>query len=149
MDHMKPFTASYVKPFKPKSKLDGSGTDCKRVATIDQRVLQDTQPGDSYTSDQWMRTVIKEFWKLLIHIWKQKNTELHGTDSAISLERRCKERANEAAAVYQNTIGKISQRDSIVLHHSRVEAIIKWNQEHLDAYLQSADIIIEQRDEAG
>jgi hypothetical protein len=105
------------------------------------------QPADSYTSNQqWMRTVIKELWKLSIHKWKQQNTVLHGTDSAISFEQWRKEAANEAVAVYQNTIGKISPTDSIVLHHSHVEAIIKWNQEHLDAYLQCADIIIEQRD---
>jgi hypothetical protein len=44
-------------------------------------------------------------------------------------------------------IGKISPTDSIILHHTRIEEIIKRNQEHLDAYLQLADIIIEQWDE--
>jgi hypothetical protein len=45
MDRMNQFTANSVKPFKPKPKLDGIGflgTDCKRVATTDLRVLQDT-----------------------------------------------------------------------------------------------------------
>jgi hypothetical protein len=46
----------------------------------------------------------------------------------------------------QHTIGKISPMDSIVLHHTWIKEILKWNQEHLDAYLQLADIIIEQRD---
>ena len=107
------------------------------------------RPGESFTPEQWMRSVIKELWKFSITIWKQRNTELHGTDSAISLERRRKETATEAAAVYQDTIGTVSPTDSLVLHHSRVEEILKWTQEHLDAYLQSADIIIEQRDEPG
>lgn len=84
-----------------------------------------------------------------IYIWKQRNTELHGTDSAISLERRRKETATEAENIYENTIGKVSPTDSVVLHHSPIDEIIKWSQEHLDAYLQSADIIIEQRDEPG
>ena len=104
------------------------------------------QPGESYTSDQWMQNVIKELWILSITIWKQCNTELHGTDSALSLERRRKEVATVAAHVYQQTIGKISPTDSIVLHHKKIEEILKWNQEHLNAYLQLADIIIEQRD---
>jgi hypothetical protein len=41
--------------------------------------------------------------------------------------------------------------DSIVLHPKRVDEILKWTKEHLDAYLlASADVvIIEQRDEPG
>jgi hypothetical protein len=31
----------------------------------------------------------------------------------------------------------------------RIEEILKWTKEHLDAYLASADVIIEQRDEPG
>jgi hypothetical protein len=84
-----------------------------------------------------------------IAIWKQRNTELHGTDGAISMEQRRKETATEAVAVYHSTIGMVSQTDSVVLHHSRIE-ILKWTKEHLDAYLlASADVIIDQRDEPG
>jgi hypothetical protein len=60
-----------------------------------------------------------------------------------------KQRLFEALAVYQSTIGKVSQTDSIVLHHARIEEILKWTKEHLDAYLASADVIIDQRDESG
>ena len=92
--------------------------------------------------------MIKELWELSINIWKQRNTELHGTDSALSLERRRKDTATEAENIYENTIGKVSPTDSNVLHHSTIDEIIKWSQEHLDAYLASADIIIVQRNEA-
>jgi GAF domain-containing protein len=52
--------------------------------------------------------------------------------------------------VYQATIGQVSQTDSIALHHARIEEILKWTKEHLDAYLASAaDVIIDQRDEPG
>jgi hypothetical protein len=97
-----------------------------------------------------MRTVIKELWVFSITIWKQRNSELHGTDGAISMEQRRKETATtDAVAVYQSTIGKVSQTDSIVLHHARIEEILKWTKEHLDAYLASADAIIDHRDEPG
>jgi hypothetical protein len=105
------------------------------------------QPGESFTPDQWMRTVIKELWAFSIAMWKQRNTELHGTDGAISMEQRRKETATEAVAVYQATIGNVSQPDSVVLHHARIDDILKWTKEHLDAYLASADVIIDQRDE--
>ena len=71
-------------------------------------------------------------------------------DGAISMEQRWKETANEAVAVYQSTIGKVSQtEDSVVLHHARIVEILKRTREHLDAYLASADMIIDQRDEPG
>jgi hypothetical protein len=98
-----------------------------------------------------MQTIIKErtLGVLDSHMWKQRNTELHGTDGAISREQWRKETANEAVAVYQATIGNVSQTDSVVLHHARINEILKWTKEHLDAYLTSADVIIDQRDELG
>jgi hypothetical protein len=66
------------------------------------------------------------------------------------MEQRRKDTANEAAAVYQSTIGNVSPTDSVVLHHARIEEeILRWTKEHLDAYLASADVIIEQRNEPG
>jgi hypothetical protein len=46
-----------------------------------------------------MRTIIKELWVFSISIWKQRNSELHGNDGAISMEQRRKDTANEAVAV--------------------------------------------------
>jgi hypothetical protein len=73
-----------------------------------------------------------------------------GTDGAISMEQRRKETATtEAVAVYQaSTIGNVYQMDSVVLHHARIDEILKWTKEHLDAYLASADLIIDQRNDA-
>jgi hypothetical protein len=70
-----------------------------------------------------------------IATWKQRNTELHGTGGAISMEQRRKETATEAVAVYQATIGNVSQMDSVVLRHARIEEILKWTKEDLDAYI--------------
>jgi hypothetical protein len=96
-----------------------------------------------------MQTVIKELWKFLIQIWKQRNTELHGTDSAISLKKQQKETATDAEHIYLTTIGKVSPTDSIVLHHSSIKQKLTWSQEHLDTYLKSADIIIRQCNKPG
>jgi hypothetical protein len=95
-----------------------------------------------------MRTVISELWTFSITIWKHRNAEYHGTDGATSLEHRRKETAAATEHVYQSTLGSISPSDSIVLHHNQIAVITQWNQEHLDAYLLSADIILAERDEA-
>ena len=49
------------------------------------------------------------------------------------MEQRRKDTANEAVAVYQSTIGKVSSMDSVVLHHACTEEILKWRKEYLDA----------------
>jgi hypothetical protein len=51
-----------------------------------------------------MQSVINNLWKLLIYIWKQQNTELHGTDSVLSLEQNWNKTAMEAKHIYENTI---------------------------------------------
>jgi hypothetical protein len=109
---------------------------------------KERQPGTSFTPDQWMRTVISELWTFSMTLWKQRNSEYHGTDGTISLEHRRKETAHEAENVYQQTLGQVSPTDSIILHYTSVDDILKWTQEHLDAYLQLADIILAQHDEA-
>jgi hypothetical protein len=52
--------------------------------------------------DGYEQPVIKELWAFLIAaIWnKQRNTELHGTDGAISMEKRRKETGTKAVVVY-------------------------------------------------
>jgi hypothetical protein len=60
-----------------------------------------------------------------------------------------KETATEAVAVYQATIGNVSQMDSVVLHHARINEILLWMKEHLDAYLASDDVTIDQLNEPG
>jgi hypothetical protein len=32
-----------------------------------------------------------------------------------------------------------------LLHHAHIDEILKWTKEHLDAYLASADVIIDQQ----
>jgi hypothetical protein len=118
--------------FKAQAKIRSDQFFCGRIAKA-WRIPIGTyykirQPGESFTPDQWMRTVIKELWVFSIAIWNQRNMELHGTDGAISMEhQRRKETATEAVAVYQATIGQVSEMDSVVLHHAaRIEEILKW-----------------------
>jgi hypothetical protein len=65
------------------------------------------------------------------------------------MEQRRKETVTKAVAVYQATIGNVPQMDSVVLHHARIDEILKWTKEYLDAYLASSDVIIDQCDEPG
>jgi hypothetical protein len=102
------------------------------------------QPGNSFTQpEQWMRTIIKELWVFSITIWKQRNSELHGTEQWLAPSQW------KNGGRTQPLLGNVCQTDSVVLHHSRIEEILNWTKEHLDAYLASAAdlIVIEQRNE--
>jgi hypothetical protein len=70
---------------------------------------------------------------------------------AISMEQRRKDTENEAATVYQDTLGNVSPTDSVVLrHHAHIDDILKWTKEHLDTYLTSEAVLIDQEcDEPG
>ena len=79
-------------------------------------------------------------------VWNQRNTELHGLNGFISSEKLRKETANEAIHKYQTTIGNISPMDSVVLHQAHIAEILNWMKEHLDAYLASAEVILDQHE---
>jgi len=110
------------------------------------RFYEERQPGDSFTPEQWMRTVIQELWTFSITVWNQRNTELHGLNGFISAERLRKETADAAIQVYQTTIGNVTPSDSIVLHQANIAEILIWTKEHLDAYLASAEAILDQHE---
>jgi hypothetical protein len=107
------------------------------------------KPGNSYTPDQWMRTTIAALWKFSMTLWRQRNAALHGTDSAITLEKRRLDAVTKATAVYTDTIGNILPSDSLILHRTRINDILNWTKQHLDAYLATAEVICEQNVEPG
>jgi len=109
----------------------------------------DRQPGDSYNPEQWMRTTIAAIWKFSLTMWRQRNLDKHGVDSAITLEKQRKEAVTRATAAYNDTLGAVSRSDSYALHHAKVGDILNWTKQHLDAYLKTAEVICEQNVEPG
>ena len=107
------------------------------------------KPGDSYTPDQWMRTTIAALWKFSMTLWRQRNAAFHGTDSAITLEKRRTAAVTKATAVYLDTIGNVLPSDGLILHRARINVILTWTKQHLDAYLATAEVICEQNVEPG
>ena len=117
----------------------------KAIATY----YHDCRPGPAFTPDQWLRTTIKALWNFSLTIWRARNLEYHGENGAISQERIRKVMALQAKAVYQDTIGNVSQTDSAILHRSNINTILNWTKQHLDAYLATAEVICEWNVEPG
>jgi hypothetical protein len=107
------------------------------------------RPGPAFTPDQWLRTTIKALWTFSLSIWRARNLELHGENGGTSQERIRKVTALKATAIFQDTIGKVSNSDSALLHRHNIATILNWTKQHLDAYLATAEVICEWNVEPG
>jgi len=50
----------------------------------------------------------------------------------------------EAQAIYTGTEGNMTEAEACLLHRDNVVNIFNWTKAHLDAYLVTAEVILEQ-----
>ena len=102
------------------------------------------QPGDSYNPTLWMTKTIDAIWDYFLTIWTKRNGELYGKDydeqQAIALETT---RA-EVTQIYEASKHCVNDAESTILHARPLEQILTWTKAHLDAYLATAEVILEQ-----
>ena len=148
-----PIMIAITRAFQTQSRIGWDQLFRGRIATDWHQAIQayyrERKPGEAFTPDQWMRTTIEEIWIFAMKLWKQRNIDLHGETNEITMERQRKETATKATAVYNATLGKVSQPDSMVLHHERITEILNWTRQHLDAYLATAEVVCAQNVEPG
>ena len=75
--------------------------------------------------------------------------EYHGDNGTLSKERIRQATAQQATAVYNDTLGTLSPSDSHILHRHNINMILNWTKQHLDAYLATAEVICEWNIEPG
>ena len=96
-----------------------------------------------------MQKTIDQIWEFYISIWHCRNGELHGHDfdeqKRIALEATC----TTIQRVYQETNNNIDTHHACILHHLPVDEILMWTKMHLDAYLATAEVILEQNVDLG
>ena len=76
-------------------------------------------------------------------LWQQRCASYHGVNSLHTLECKQKSTAQWAKDVYQQTIGTVTCVEAIILHQHKVNEILNWMKQHLDAYLATAEVICE------
>jgi hypothetical protein len=107
------------------------------------------QPGDAVNPSLWMQKTINAIWQIFLMIWLMQNGELHGKDyeeqCSIVLITSCVKvsRINKEAKQYVN------DAEIRLLHHQLLEQILTWTKSHLDAYLATAEVILEQNVDPG
>jgi hypothetical protein len=107
------------------------------------------QPGDKFNPNLWMQKTINTLWQVFLTIWHIQNGELYGKDyeeqHAIALAMT----QDEVSRIYEEAKHYVTDVESAMLHSRPLEQILKWTKSHLDAYLVTAEVILEQNVDPG
>ena len=110
---------------------------------------KDLQPGDNYTPTLWMRKTVDAIWQIFLTLWTCRNGEKYGTDydeqRAIALETS----QDAVRHLYERTKHSVNDEESALLHSRPLEEILTWTKAHLDAFLATAEVILEQNVDPG
>jgi len=106
-------------------------------------------PGDKFSPKMWTRRTIEQTWKLFITIWHCRNGELYGTDFEEAKRKALEMQRTTAQNVYAQTVGNVTDGEARLLHRSPIDEILTWTKSHLDAYLATAEVILEQNVDPG
>jgi hypothetical protein len=84
-------------------------------------------------------------WQIFLKIWITRNCELYGKNyeeqRAIALETM----RDEVSRIYEGAKHfDINDAKSRMLHGRPLEQILNWTKSHLNAYLATAEVILEQ-----
>jgi hypothetical protein len=96
-----------------------------------------------------MTKTIDAIWDYFLTIWTAQNGKLYGKDydeqQAIALETT---RA-EVTQIYKALKHYVNDAESAILHARPLEQILTWTKVHLNAYLATAEVILEQNVDPG
>jgi hypothetical protein len=102
------------------------------------------QPGDSYNPNLCMTKIVDAIWDYFLLIWTDWNGKLYGKENdeqrVIALETT---RA-EVEQIYEGSKHYVTDSESAILHARPLEQILTRTKAHLDTYLATAEVILEQ-----
>jgi hypothetical protein len=105
--------------------------------------------GRLFNPTLWARKTIEQVWTTFCTIWICRKGELHGKNyeeqQTIAL---CTTRES-VQRIYRQSKDQVSEEDSNTLHAQPIEEVMKWTKCHLDAYLATAEVYLEQNVDPG
>jgi hypothetical protein len=91
-----------------------------------------------------MMKIVDAIWDYFLFIWTDRNGKLYGKNydeqQAIALETT----QAEFEQIYEGSKHYVNDSESAILHARPLEQILTWTKAHLDAYLTTAEVILEQ-----
>jgi hypothetical protein len=141
------FTISSTTPLSTKTTLDGDlSLHWKQCIAEYYKVWQ---PGDMYNPNLWMQKTIDMIWQVFLTIWNTQNGELYGKNyeeqCKIAIETTC----DEVSRIYEEAKHYVYDAESARLDSRPLEQILRWTKSHLDAYLVTVEVILEQNIDPG
>jgi hypothetical protein len=84
-------------------------------------------------------------------LWLCRNGEKHGKNYQEARTIALQATREEAQRIYRMTqdSAALTDSESNILHSTPVENILTWTKRHLDAYLATAEVILEQNVDPG
>ena len=107
------------------------------------------RPPEPHSPKLWMRKTIDQIWNLYLSLWQCRNGELHGPDFETTRKKALDATRASVQRAFAQTQGNVSDYDRRLLHRHPVSEILAWTKSHLDAYLATAEVILEQNVEPG
>jgi hypothetical protein len=110
---------------------------------------KERKPGKPHSPKLWARKTVDQIWQTFLDIWQCRNGELHGKDYKEQREIALRTTREEVQRIYEVTRDHATDRESRYLHPQPVSEILRWTKRHLDAYLATAEVILEQNVDPG
>ncbi len=107
------------------------------------------QQGDTYNPHLWMTKTVDAVWNLFLTIWTTWNGELYGRDYDEQWAIVLAMTQSEVTKIYEKSKHYANGAEHAILHAKPLEEILRWTKAHLDAYLATAEVILEQKIDPG
>jgi hypothetical protein len=91
-----------------------------------------------------MRKTAEAIWQIFLKIWLTRNGELYGKNYEAQKEIVLRTTLDEVTRIYEEAKHYVNDAESRMLHSRPLEQILNWSKAHLDAYLATAEVILEQ-----
>ena len=125
---------------------------CGQLSTAWLTVIElyywECQPGHIFTPDHWMCTTINAIGNFSLTLWHQRCESYHGLNGTQTLEWKCKNTALQAQEVFKK-LSATHPMTNLLLHWQSLNTMMQWTQQHLDAYLATAEVLCEWNVEPG
>jgi hypothetical protein len=107
------------------------------------------RPGHLFNPTLWARKTIDQVWTTFRTIWLCRNGELYGKNYEEQQTIALRTTRESVRRIYHQSKDQVSEEDSNTLHAQPIEEVMKWMKRHLDAYLATAEVYLEQNVDPG
>jgi hypothetical protein len=96
-----------------------------------------------------MQKTIDAIWQVFLLIWNTQNGELYGKNYEEQCKIALETTHDKVSRIYEEAKHYVNDAESAMLHSHPLEQTLRWTKSHLDAYLATAEVILEQNVDPG